>query len=156
MTALVEGPTGLLLLVWPALVFALLFAWHLPAPETLVMGRIASTGVLSIGIASWVARADARAPAQLGVLAGVLTYNALGAAVLVFAGTVLSMAGVALWPASRITWRWPPGRSPAYAACARPHVDDSHRTSPPRACRPAPSNSRRASITRCDEWSAGP
>jgi len=98
-TALVEGPTGLLLLVWPALVFALLFAWHLPAPETLVMGRIASTGVLSIGIASWAARADARAPAQLGVLAGVLTYNALGAAVLVFAGTVLSMAGVALWPA---------------------------------------------------------
>jgi len=98
-TALVEGPTGLLLLVWPALVFALLFGWHLPAPETLVMGRIASTGVLSIGIASWVARADARAPAQLGVLAGVLTYNALGAAVLVFAGTVLSMAGVALWPA---------------------------------------------------------
>ena len=98
-TALVEGPTGLLLLVWPALVFALLFGWHLPAPETLVMGRIASTGVLSIGIASWAARADARAPAQLGVLAGVLTYNAPGAAVLVFAGTVLSMAGVALWPA---------------------------------------------------------
>ena len=55
-TALVEGPTGLLLLVWPALVFALLFAWHLPAPETLVMGRIASTGVLSIGIALFVRR----------------------------------------------------------------------------------------------------
>ena len=45
------------------------------------------------------ARADARAPAQLGVLAGVLTYNALGAAVLVFAGAVLGMAGMVLWPA---------------------------------------------------------
>jgi hypothetical protein len=98
-TALVEGPTGLLLLVWPALVFALLFGWHVPAPETLVMGRIAGAGVLSIGIASWVARGDARTPAQLGVLAGVLAYNALGAAVLVFAGAVLGMAGLVLWPA---------------------------------------------------------
>jgi hypothetical protein len=98
-TALVEGPTGLLLLVWPAVVFALLFGWHRPAPETLVMGRIAGAGVLSIAIASWVARGDARTPAQLGVLAGVLAYNALGAAVLVFAGVVLGMAGPMLWPA---------------------------------------------------------
>ena len=98
-TALVEGPTGLLLLVWPALVFALLFGWHGPASETLVMGRIAGAGVLSIGIASWGARGDARTPAQVGVLAGGLASNALGAAVLVFAGVVLSMAGLVLWPA---------------------------------------------------------
>ena len=98
-TALVESPTGLLLLLWPALVFALLFGWHLPGPETLVMGRIAGAGVLSIGIASWVARDDARTPAQIGVLAGVLAYNALAAAVLVFAGAVLSMTGPVLWPA---------------------------------------------------------
>jgi hypothetical protein len=98
-TALVECPTGLLLLLWPALVFALLFGWHLPAPETLVMGRIAGAGALSIGIASWLARDDARTPAQIGVLAGVLAYNALAAAVLVFAGAVLSMTGPVLWPA---------------------------------------------------------
>ena len=98
-TALVEGPTGLLLLVWPALVFTLLFGWRVPAQETLVMGRIAGAGVLSIGIASWVARGDARTPAQLGLLAGVLAYNALGAVVLVFAGAVLGMAGLVLWPA---------------------------------------------------------
>jgi hypothetical protein len=55
--------------------------------------------VLSIGIASWVARGDARTPVQLGMLAGVLAYNALGAVVVVFAEAVLGMAGLVLWPA---------------------------------------------------------
>jgi hypothetical protein len=121
-TALVEGPTGLLLLVWPALVFAVLFGWHLPAPETLVMGRVAGACVLSIGIASWVARGDARTPAQLGVLAGVLTYNVLCAAVLVFAGAVLSMAGIVLWPAvvyhvALAAWSLAGSRGVRAAAC---------------------------------------
>ena len=85
----------------------------------------------SIGIASWAARADTRAPAQLGVLAGVLTYNALGAAVLVFAGTVLSMAGVALWPAvasgSRSRLRWSRARRRARRPPAPSSPDPSRR-----------------------------
>jgi hypothetical protein len=76
-TALVETGTGLLLLVWPALVFALLFGWRQAAPETLLIGRLAGAGVISIGVASWPARHDTRTPVQLGVLAGVLTYNVL-------------------------------------------------------------------------------
>jgi hypothetical protein len=98
-TALVETGTGLLLLVWPALVFALLLGWRQAAPETLLIGRVAGAAVISIGVASWLARHDARAPAQLGVLAGLLTYNVLAAFLLAFAGTGLKMVGVMLWPA---------------------------------------------------------
>jgi len=98
-TALVETGTGLLLLVWPTLVLALLFGWHQIAPETVLIGRVAGAAVISIGVASWVARRDTGTPAQLGVLAGLLTYNAVAALVLVFAGAVLRMIGVVLWPA---------------------------------------------------------
>ena len=98
-TALVETATGLLLLLWPALIFALLFGWRQPAPETLLIGRVAGAGVISIGVASWPARRGTRTPGELGVLAGVLTYNMLAALLLTFAGAGLKMAGIALWPA---------------------------------------------------------
>jgi hypothetical protein len=60
---------------------------------------VAGAGVVSIGVASWPARHDTRMPAQLGVLAGLLTYNVLGALLLALAGAGLKMAGGLLWPA---------------------------------------------------------
>ncbi len=98
-TALVETGTGLLLLVWPALVFTLLFGWRHVLPETLLIGRVAGAGVISIGVASWPAGRDTRTPAQLGVLGGVLVYNVGAAVLLGYAGAGLKMAGVLLWPA---------------------------------------------------------
>jgi len=98
-TALVETGTGLLLLVWPALVFALLFGWRQAAPETLLIGRVAGAGVISIGLGCWPARRDTRTPAQVGVLGGVLVYNFAVAVLLGVAGAGLKMAGILLWPA---------------------------------------------------------
>jgi hypothetical protein len=98
-TAFVETATGLLLLIWPALLFALLFGWRQVTPEALLIGRLAGAGVISIGVACWPARRDTHSPGQLGVLAGVLTYNVLAALLLAFAGAGLKMAGVLLWPA---------------------------------------------------------
>ena len=97
--ALVETGTAVVLIVWPALVLTLLFGWRLPPPEALVMGRVAGAGALSVGVVSWVAAWEANRP-PLAVLAGVLTYNAVSAAVLALAGAVLGMAGVLLWPAA--------------------------------------------------------
>jgi hypothetical protein len=118
-TAFVETGTGLLLLVWPALVFALLLGWRQAASDTLLIGRVAGAAVLSIGVASWPARHGARTPAQPGVLAGLLTYNVLAALLLAFAGAGLKMAGVMLWPAvvyhaALAAWCvacWPRGRA---------------------------------------------
>jgi hypothetical protein len=96
-TALVEAPTGLLL--WPALVVALLLGPRQPQPESLVIARVAGAGVLGIGVACWAARRDMRSPAQLGVLAAVLIYGVVVAAVLVFAAVAVRMVGIVLWPA---------------------------------------------------------
>jgi hypothetical protein len=98
-TALLEVGTGLLLLAWPALVLALLFGWRQGAPETLVLGRVAGAAVLSIGVMSWTARHGAWTPGQLGVLVGLVIYDAVSAAVLVWAAFALGMVGVLLWPA---------------------------------------------------------
>ena len=72
------------------------------AADTIFVGRIAGAAVLAIGTASWVARADARTPAQLGLLTGILIYDAAAAILLAFAGLILKTNGVLLWPAVAI------------------------------------------------------
>jgi hypothetical protein len=101
-TALVEAATGLCLLFLPAVLFIVLLGLEHAAADTIFVGRLAGAAVLAIGTASWVARADARTPAQLGLLIGVLIYDAAAAMLLAFAGLILKMNGVLLWPAVAI------------------------------------------------------
>ena len=98
-TAFVEGATGLCLLALPALLFAILLGWEQATVDAIFVGRIAGASLLAMGIASWMARNDALAPAQRGLLTGILVYNTAASMLLVFAGAVLKMIGVLLWPA---------------------------------------------------------
>ena len=98
-TAFVEAGTGLCLLVLPAVPIALLLGLTQAAPEALLVGRVAGAALVCIGVAGWLARNDLRTPAQLGLLIGVLIYDATVSVLLVFAGIGLDMAGIALWPA---------------------------------------------------------
>ena len=98
-TALVEAATGLCLLILPAVLFAILLGLEQPTVDTIFVGRIAGAALLAIGIASWMARNDTRTPAQRGLLTGILIYDAAAAILLAYAGAVLEMSGVLLWPA---------------------------------------------------------
>jgi hypothetical protein len=98
-TAFVEVATGLCLLLLPAVLFALLLGLQRATVDAIFVGRIAGAALLAIGIASWMARTDMFTPAQRGLLAGILAYNAATSMLLAFAGTVLEMIGVLLWPA---------------------------------------------------------
>jgi hypothetical protein len=98
-TAVVEVVTGLALLGLPAIVLAALLGIQPASVETLFVGRIAGAALLAIGVASFLARTDASLPAQRGLLTGILLYDALAAALLVYSGFVLRMVGLALWPA---------------------------------------------------------
>ena len=71
-TAFVETAAGLMLLVSPTRVAALLLGASLDAPAALVVARIAGAAVLSLGCACWLARNEgptrgvtSRRPAQL-------------------------------------------------------------------------------------------
>lgn len=97
-TALGEGGTGLALLVAPAVVFLLLLGVASPAPEALVVGRLAGGALLAIGVTCWLARNDGSS-AQPGLLTGLLVYNVAAAVLLAAAGSSLGVTGIVLWPA---------------------------------------------------------
>jgi hypothetical protein len=101
-TALVEAATGLCLLFLPGIVFAILLGLDHASIDAIFVGRLAGAALFAIGIASWIARADIRSPAQLGLLTGILIYDAAASTLLAYAGAVLKMAGLLLWPAVAI------------------------------------------------------
>ena len=98
-TACVESATGLCLLFMPAIMFAMLLGLENATIDTTLVGRIAGAALLAIGVASWIARADALTHAHLGLLTGIFVYDALASILLAFAGAVLQMIGPLLWPA---------------------------------------------------------
>lgn len=98
-TAWVEIATGLCLLLLPTALLFLLLGLDHATVDTILVGRFAGSALLAVGVASWKARTDTRTPAQLGLLTGILVYDAAAAMLLTYAGTVLELIGVLLWPA---------------------------------------------------------
>ncbi len=98
-TAFVEIPTGLCLLILPAVPLALLLGIDHAPKDALFVGRLAGAALLAIGVASWIARNDSRTPAQLGLLTGILVYNTAATLLLAYGGASLKMVGVLLLPA---------------------------------------------------------
>ena len=98
-TAFVETPIGLMLLVSPALVVASLLGVSLDAPAPLIVGRIAGAALLSLSIACWLARDDGPSRARRGLVAAMLLYNCAAGAVLANAAAGLRLVAVLMWPA---------------------------------------------------------
>jgi hypothetical protein len=98
-TAIGEGVTGLLLLVSPSVLLELLLGVERAAPETVLVARLTGAALLAIGVACWPGRNEEARPGQFGLLAAVLIYDVAAAGLLAYAGLVLSMVGLALWPA---------------------------------------------------------
>ena len=97
-TALVETPIGVMLLVLPAPVVALLLGVSLEAPAALVVARIAGAALISLGCACWLARNDGASRAR-GLVAAMLLYNCAAGAVLAHAAAGVRLVGVLMWPA---------------------------------------------------------
>ena len=98
-TALVETPIGLMLLLSPGLVVPFLLGTSLGAPAALVVARMAGAALLSLGGACWLARDDGPSRAGRGLVAAMLLYNCTAAAVLANAASAVRLVGVLMWPA---------------------------------------------------------
>jgi hypothetical protein len=98
-TALVETATGLMLLVMPQLVVALLLGASLDSPAAFVVARMAGAALLSMGCACWLGRNDSPNRAVPGLVAAMLLYNGVAVAVLANAGAGARLVGVLTWPA---------------------------------------------------------
>jgi len=97
-TALVETATGLILLVSPTLVVALLLGASLDAPAAVIVARISGAALLSLGSACWLARNDVQTGAARALVAAILLYNVGAVVILGNAGIRSLSVGVALWP----------------------------------------------------------
>jgi hypothetical protein len=98
-TAVVETPIGLMLLVSRALVARLLLGASLDPPAALIVGRIAGATLLSLSAACWLARDDGPSLSRHGLIAAMLLYNCATGAVLANAAAGVRLVGVLMWPA---------------------------------------------------------
>jgi hypothetical protein len=99
LTAIIEAATGLGLIVAPSIVVLLLLGSPLDTSAAVMLGRVAGTALLALGVACWLARDDTQSRAARGLVVTILLYNVSVAALLAFAGVGLGLYGLALWPA---------------------------------------------------------
>ena len=101
-TAVIELGAGLALLCFPSTTVALLLGSPLDTPIALTVGRVGGAGLLSLGVACWLARSDSQSLAARGLVAAMLLYDVAAVAILAFAGIGFGLRGVALWPAAAL------------------------------------------------------
>ncbi len=101
-TAAIEFGAGFALLCVPASAAMLLFGAPLDSPIALSAARIGGLGLLTLGVACWLARNDGESPAAQGLATAMVIYNAGAAAVFAYAGVGLGLHGALLWPAAAL------------------------------------------------------
>ena len=95
-TAAIELAGGFLLLIVPSWTAKLLLGAELGSPESLMVARIGGAALLAIGVSCWQCRNHDRH--AMGLIAGLLTYNASYVVLLLYAGMVDKMPGIGIWP----------------------------------------------------------
>jgi Ca2+/Na+ antiporter len=109
--AIVEIGTGLVLMIDPALVVALLLGAEVSGVGTL-LGRCFGIALLALGVACWPSRQ--RAESGSPAFRAMLIYNTLIALYLVYLFTIRHLGGLLLWPgvalhaavALLLVWTW--------------------------------------------------
>jgi hypothetical protein len=98
-TAMIEVGAGVALLCLPSAAAVLLLGKPLEAPAALTVARIGGAGLLTLGVACWLARSDTQSLAARGLVSAMVIYNVGVALVLGDAGIRSKPVGIILWPA---------------------------------------------------------
>jgi hypothetical protein len=98
-SAMIELGAGLALLSYPSVAVSFLVGAPLEGPAALTAGRVCGAGLLTLGVACWLARGDTQSRAANGLIAAMLFYDVAVAVILAFAAIGNGLYGVALWPA---------------------------------------------------------
>lgn len=96
-TALIEIGAGLALLGWPAIFVRLLLGAPLEGSAAFVVARIGGAGLLTLGVAAWLASYDAMSTAARGLGRAMILYNLGAALILGVTGLHAAAVGPALW-----------------------------------------------------------
>jgi hypothetical protein len=95
-TAAIEFAGGMLLLMVPSWTAKLLLGAELVSLESLVVARIGGAALLAIGVSCWQFRNHDRH--AMGLITGLLVYNAGYVVLLLYAGMIDKMPGIGIWP----------------------------------------------------------
>ncbi len=95
LTALLEGLTGVALIVVPERVTSLLLDVTLAEPVGILVAKLSGVTLLSLAFVCWLYRSESRGAA--GIIAGMLFYNTAAVVLLIIAWSD-GFAGFALWP----------------------------------------------------------
>ena len=102
LTAVLEAATGVGLLAMPVMVVSLLLGASLESTGAFVIARVTGAAMLSLGLACWLARDDGLTRPGRAIVTAMLVYNVVVAAVLAYAGAMLGLTGIGLWPAAGV------------------------------------------------------
>jgi hypothetical protein len=100
LAAILEGATGLVLMIYPALVAQVLFGDGVSGVGK-VLSRVAGIALLALGVPCWPGR-----EAGSGSARGLLAYSLLVTLYLVYLGVIGHLAGILLWPAVVVHAAW--------------------------------------------------
>ena len=103
LAAVLEGATGLVLMIYPALVAYVLFGEGVSGVGQ-ALSRVAGIALLALGVACWPGREAGNASARS--TGAMLTYSLLVTIYLVYLGVVAHLAGILLWPAVMVHAVW--------------------------------------------------
>jgi len=97
-TALLEAGTGVALLVAPVLLVGILLGASLDPASGVAVGRVAGAAILALSVACWGARDAGPGRASAGIVAAMLLYNIMVAALLIHVRFGPGLTGPGLWP----------------------------------------------------------
>lgn len=94
-TAILEGATGLVLIVAPSFLVSVLFGVAIRDPAAILLGRLAGVLLITIAVACWLSRNDARPSVMVKAM---VVYNIAATSLLARAGFADRLTGPGLWP----------------------------------------------------------
>ena len=103
LAAVLEGATGLVLMIHPGLVAQLLFGDGVSGVGK-VLSRVAGIALLALGVACWPGREAGSGSARS--TGAMLTYSLLVTLYLVYLGVIGHLTGMLLWPAVVVHAVW--------------------------------------------------
>ena len=103
LAAVLEGATGLVLMIYPALVAQVLFGEGVSGAGQ-ALSRVAGFALLALGVACWPGREVGSGIARRA--GAMLTYSLLVTIYLVYLGVIVHLAGMLLWPGVAVHAVW--------------------------------------------------
>lgn len=94
LTALLEGSTGMALIVAPQFIVPLLLSTPLEEPAGIFSTRIAGIAITFLALNCWFSRSDKYSS---GIMNSLFFYNSAIIAIFIYAGIAYSLTGIILW-----------------------------------------------------------